>query len=138
MEIRNLDFDIDVTREQWQQLGRTAAAAARDGAGFVWDEREPEEIRVVFREGDVPARWQDHVSPDELYGSPARTAARFVFNGGRPYARVEPPAVPAEPVITADEQEAMRLELERWVREKWHELMRVSGLHYTPGHIPQS
>jgi len=138
MEIRNLDFDIVVTAEQWEQLGRTAAATARDGAGFAWDENRPEEIRVLFREGDVPAGWQDTISTGDVYGATAQTGARFIFNDGRPYARVEPPYTPAEPVITEEEQEAMRLELERWVRGKWHELMRISGLHYTPGHIPQS
>jgi len=138
MEIRNLDFDIVVTPEQWEQLGRTAAATARDGAGFAWDERNPDEIRVLFREGDVPPRWQDTVSTGDVYGATEQTGARFIFNDGRPYARIEPPYMPAEPVITEEEQEAMRLELERWVRGKWHELMRISGLHYTPGHIPQS
>ena len=138
MEVRNLDFEIVVTPEQWQQLGRTAAATAHDGAGFLWDERQPDEIRVLFREDDVPPRWEDYVSPPELYGARARPAARFVFNDGRPYARIEPPSIPAEPVLDDDEQEAMRNALERWVRGKWHELMRISGLHYTPGHIPQS
>ncbi len=138
METRNLDLDITVTAEQWQQLGRTANATARDGAGFRWDERQPDEIRVLFREDDVPARWQDRVSPPGLYGADAPAAARLVFNDGRPYASVEPPAAPAAPVITEDEQDAMQRELERWVRDKWHELMRASGLHYTRGHIPQS
>lgn len=30
----------------------------------------------------------------------------------------------------------MQLGLERWVREKWQNLMRESGIHYDRGHAP--
>jgi hypothetical protein len=60
--------------------------------------------------------------------------ARFHFNDGRPYAEIEADGVVEEPVYTEEEARTMQSELERWVRGKWHELLRESGVHYERGH----
>ncbi|HEX7050631.1 MAG TPA: hypothetical protein VF188_10550 [Longimicrobiales bacterium] len=137
MEALDLDFGIPMTAAQWAELGRTAnALAARDGS-YAWDEEDFDEIRVLMRDVDAPDLWRNYVSSPSVYGARAREAAQFHFNGGRPYARMGVIEGPDEPVFTDDEEETMRRELERWVRDKWHALLRDSGLHYERGHIPQ-
>lgn len=139
MEKRNLDFGIEVTGDQWEELGRTAAALGPKDGGYQWDDGDPERIHVLLRDEDAPEGWRDFVSPEDRYGAHERQAAEFRFNGGRPYARIEPPDHLVEPPAVRDDDEAaMTRELERWVRGRWHELMRRSGLHYDRGHIPQS
>ncbi len=137
MEQRNLDFEIEVTPDQWAELGRTADALAADDGGFIWDEDRFEEIRVLVRGDDVPNLWRDWVTEDQTYGSTEREVAQFHFNGGRPYAEIDLPDLARQPIVSGDEVEAMRRELESWVRGRWHALMRGSGLHFDRGHIPQ-
>ncbi len=136
MEERNLDFEIPLTREQWEQVARRAAVLGREEGGFEWRESEPERIRVYLRNEEARGLWGDYVSEEETYGSPEREVAQFVFNDGRPYAHIEAPPSAQPPVVTQQEEQGMQLGLERWVREKWHNLLRDSGLHYDRGHVP--
>src|SRR5699024_2068119 len=85
----------------------------------------------------APDLWRDYVTDDESYGEEAHEVARFHFNGGRPFASIGVPYFVDEPVYTEQETDAMRREIEGWVRDKWHALLRGSGLHYERGHIPQ-
>ena len=136
MEARNLDFNVPVTRDQWEQLGRTAAALSPDGSGFRWKEGEPEQIHVSIRDEDAPNFWRRFVTEEHTDGAHDREVARFVFNGGRPYAELLPPRVPDEPAITDQQEQAMQTELEQWTRNKWHDLLKESGLHFDRGHVP--
>lgn len=137
MRERNLDFEIPLTREQWDQAGRRAQALGPEDAGLEWSERDAERIHVYLRDEDTPPLWRDHVSDDDRYGASRREIAQFVFNGGRPYAHLEAPAVADEPTITDQVERAMEVEAEQWVRGRWHTLMRESGLHYDRGHLPE-
>jgi hypothetical protein len=135
MQERNLDFEIPVSREQWEQLGRSAARLGED-SGYEWNPTEPDRIHLHLREEEARGVWDRFVSQEETYGEPSLELAEFVFNDGRPFARLQPPAAAEEPAITDNEEHAMDIGMERWVRDKWHELMRQSGLHYDPGHMP--
>ena len=68
MEDRNLDFGIEMTAEQWAELGRAADALGAEEAGFAWDEGRFDEIRVLLREEDAPNLLRDWVGPEETYG----------------------------------------------------------------------
>lgn len=139
MEERDLDFEITLLPEHWEELGRTAAALSDGAGGFAWSESSPDEIRVFMREEEAPPLWRDYLVGEEgTYGPHEREVARFYFNDGRPFGRIVLPDGVAEPAFRTQETEAMQLELERWVRERWHQLMRDAGVHYEPGHIPQS
>ncbi|HEX6939750.1 MAG TPA: hypothetical protein VF158_10090 [Longimicrobiales bacterium] len=137
MERRNLDFGIEVTPEQWAELGRAADALGVEEAGFAWDADGFDEIRVLLRYEDAPDLWRDWVSPHGTYGSAARPVARFRFNGGRPFAALDLADFAEQPVVSEDEERAMQQELEEWLRGKWRELLRRSGLHFERGHLPQ-
>lgn len=78
---------------------------------------------------------QRNLAKDDSYARSTREFARFVFNGGRPYAELLPPETAKPPAITPAEEAAMDQGLERWVRERWHQLMRESGLDYVRGHL---
>ena len=136
MQRRNLDFEIPVSRDQWEQLGRTAAARSPDGSGYRWQKGDFEVIHVFARDEDAPAPLQRHVTEEHRYGFSDVEVARFVFNDGRPYAELQPPDAPDEPILTEAQEQGMRREIERWVRGKWHGLLEHSGLHYERGHIP--
>lgn len=133
MEQRNLDFEIEISRDQWEELGRAADAASPEEEGYDWDPDHSEEIRLFARNEDVPQLWRDFVSDEETYGEQAREVARFHFNGGRPFASIDVPYLVDEPVYTEQEVDGMRRDLEQWVRTRWHSLMRRSGLHYERG-----
>lgn len=135
MEERNLDFEIPLTREQWEQVARTAARLGEEG-GFTWTEQEPERIRLALRDEEARGIWEDYVSAEETYGESTREIAEIVFNDGRPHGRVKPPASAREPAVNTTEKTAMQEGLERWLREKWHILIRESGLQYDRGYIP--
>ncbi|HEX7118436.1 MAG TPA: hypothetical protein VF212_06590 [Longimicrobiales bacterium] len=137
MERRNLDFGIEVTPDQWAELGRAADALGDDEAGFRWDEDHFDEIRVMLRDADAPDLWRDWVSAQRTYGAAEREVALFRFNGGRPFAELELPDYAEQPVVSEDEESAMQRELEQWLRGKWRELLRGAGLHYDRGHLPQ-
>ncbi|GJG88303.1 hypothetical protein tb265_34840 [Gemmatimonadetes bacterium T265] len=134
MNNHNLDFEIPLTREQWQQLGE--AANLREDFGVLrWATSDFDVIRVSVHADDAPAGW-DGIATRTEFAADDREVARFVYNDGRPYARVEPPAEPAPPAITAAEDRALDVALDRWVRDKWHGLLRESGLHYESGALP--
>lgn len=137
MEDRNLDFGIEMTAEQWVELGRVADALGAEEAGFAWDENRFDEIRVLLRDQDAPNLLRDWVGSEETYGGAELEVAQFRFNGGRPFAELEIPDFARPPVVTEDEERAVQKELEQWVRGKWQELMRSSGLHFERGHLPQ-
>lgn len=134
MNRRNLDFEIPLTREQWQQLGD--AANLREDFGVLrWAEAEFDVIHVSMHTDDAPKGWEG-VATRVNFAADDREIARFVYNDGRPYARLEPPNEPEPPAITSVQDHAMDVALERWVRAKWHELLRDSGLHYESGALP--
>lgn len=137
MEPRNLDFGIELTSDQWAELGRAADALGAEEAGFAWDEDRFDEIRVLLRDEDAPNLLRDWVSSEGPYGDTEVEVAQFRFNGGRPFAELEIPDSAMPPVVSEDEERAMQHELEEWVRGKWQELMRSSGLHFDRGHLPQ-
>jgi hypothetical protein len=136
VEHRNLDFEIPVTGAQWQEIGRRAATLGPERAGLDWRADEPEVIHVYIRDEDAPSGFHRDVSAEDRYGRSEREVARFVFNDGNPYAQLDPPRAPDEPAITEQRERAMQTEFENWVRNKWHALMRDSGIHYERGHIP--
>lgn len=139
MEQRRLELTEAVTQEQWSILGRTAARLGVDGAGYDWHADESMQIDVYMRDEDAPGHWRALFLSDEgPYGEDARCVAHFEFAGGEPVARIDVDNAPDEPVYTNVGEEIMQEELERWVRNKWHELMESSGLHFDRGHIPQS
>lgn len=137
MQARNLDLQIPLTREQWDEIGRTAARLGPEG-GFSWTDDEPEQVAVFLRDQDAVGIWDRYVSGEDTYGTPRREVARFRFNGGRPFAELEPPPATRPPAVTEAESAAMQAGLERWVRDGWQTLMRESGIHYERGHLPQS
>lgn len=134
MERRNLDFEIELSEEQWETLARRADTLGPEGGGF---DRGPDgegEIQVFIRTDDRPSGWEDWVGDPETYGPVNREVARFHFNSGRPYAELELGSDVVVPLETEQEVAEMQVELERWVRGKWHELLRESGIHYERGH----
>ena len=133
MTHRNLDLGTPLTREQWEQLGH--AADMRPDYGVLrWTPAEFEVIRVAMREDELPDGWQPAVPRADAPVSD-REVARFRWNDGRPYAELDLPDAPLPPAITAVERDAMELELERWVRQRWHALLRESGIPYDGGAI---
>lgn len=134
MERRNLDFDLELSPEQWDTLVRRADTLGPETAGFDSEPERGDEIQVFMTATDQPARWQDWIGDEETYGTTTREVARFHFNSGRPFAELEIGDEVTGPNYTEQEIRAMQLELERWVRGKWHELLRESGIHYERGH----
>jgi hypothetical protein len=127
MERRNIDFEVTITRDQWDQLGRTAAALPDYGV-LHWNEGQPETIEVCARNEDAPAGFQDVVSSRNRYGSGQQPVAEFVFNDGHPFASLQPPAAFNRPVVTKQQEQALERELQRWVRNKWHQLVDEAGV----------
>jgi hypothetical protein len=134
MEKRNLDFDIEITPDQWEELGRTAAGLGHD-QGFSWNAEDSTDIEVMLRPDSAPATWRDRLTDERTYGEHVGHVARFVFNDGRPFARLEPWYDPQPPAVPPDLADQMRGDLESWVRNRWHDLMRESGMHYERGHL---
>ncbi|HWV58616.1 MAG TPA: hypothetical protein VNZ57_14265 [Longimicrobiales bacterium] len=137
MEERDLDLDVPVTPEQWEILARTAEAIG-DERGFRTDRNDPPAIHVHLTAERAPSRWRDWISPRDRYGEPERHAARFEFNDGRPVARVDPWIAPEPPAVLPQEVDVMQQDLERWVRNRWHELLEESGIHYVRGHTTEA
>jgi hypothetical protein len=132
MERRNLDFEIPLTRLQWDELGQ--AANFRPDYGVLrWIPSEPDVIRLSIREDDRPDGWDAITPPLDDLPPEDREVARFVYNDGRPYAALEPPSQPKPPAIPPEEDAHLEMALERWVRSKWHELLTLSGIHYDRG-----
>ncbi len=144
MERRNLELGIEMTEAQWRELEQTADtlghdhgfdAAARAEAPF-----GAHPIQVFMDSERGPDAWRTLLtSPDDVYGVPRREVAEFHFNGGRPFASIEvPPELVEPPAVTAGQEREMQRELESWLRNRWHELLSASGIHYQRGHIPRS
>ena len=135
MERRNLDLGIPLTRDQWLQLGE-AADFQDDGGVLEWTPGEFDIIHVSILADDAPRGWND-ISPDKRRRNDEREVARFVYNEGRPMAELTTPAQPAPPVVSVQDERELDVELERWVRGKWHTLVSAAGLHDNPGAIPE-
>jgi len=136
MQQRNLDFEIPLMREQWEQLGQAANIRPDYGVLRWAPVDEWDVIRVSIREGDAPRGWDDFVPDDNGVYPDDREVARFVYNDGRPYAQLEPPPTPRVPAVLPEEEQKLQVDFERWVRDKWHELLRDSGIHYDRGALP--
>jgi hypothetical protein len=134
MERRNLDFEIELSAAQWDTLTQRADALGSEEGGFDRGADDKDEIQVFFRTDDTPPHWRAWVGDTETYGPTSREVARFHFNSGRPYAEIDAGADVAEPTYLEQDIDAMQIELEQWVRGKWHELLRESGIHYERGH----
>jgi hypothetical protein len=130
MDRRNLNLDVPMTRERRRQLGRTAMAPGGPSVGYLWKGDRPDEIRVLARDESAPSALQADLTNENRYGVHEREVARFVFNDGRPYAELEPPPQPMDPAITLGRDRADERELEGWVRNRWHDLVRQAGLRY--------
>jgi hypothetical protein len=128
----NIDFEAPVSREQWDQIGQ-AAAFRPDYGVLSWSPAEWEVIHVAVRGDDAPEGWEDEVPRDDGVRPDEREVARFVYNDGRPYAQIVPPSAPTTPAVLPQQEQEMQVQLDRWVRGKWHELLRSSGLHYDSG-----
>jgi hypothetical protein len=135
MERRNLDLGVPLTREQWLQIGE-AADFQPDNGVLEWTPADFGVIHVSIREDDAPKGWQD-IAPAKGLRANEREVARFVYNDGRPMVQLEPPMQPEPPAVLPQQEQAMQVELERWVRGKWHVLMRAAGLHDNVGAIPE-
>jgi hypothetical protein len=135
MQHRNLDFEIPLTREQWEQLGRSANFRPDYGV-LRWTPSEFEVISLSIRDTDVPEGWEGIVPRDDGVPPDDREVARFVYNDGRPFAQLEPPDQPQPPAVSEDASRALEEHLERWVRDKWHELLADSGIHLDRGALP--
>lgn len=134
MEERNLDLGIGLLREQWEELGRRAAAMGREVAGYEWA-GDTDRILVYLTDEEARGLWSDYVSDESVYGESELRLADFVFNDGRPYAHIHAPPTARPPAILPQEVEAMQVGLERFTREKWHRLLREAGIHYERGHV---
>lgn len=137
MQPRNLDFEIPLTRAQWDQLAQSANFRPDFGV-LRWTPDDPDVIQVSIREDDRPDGWAALTPPLADMPPEDREVARFVYNDGRPYARLEPPAQPVPPATLPQQDERLQRALERWVRGKWHELLRLAGIHYDRGALPST
>jgi hypothetical protein len=132
---RDLDFEIPLTREQWDQLGESANARPDFGV-MRWASAERDVIHLSIRADDTPPGW-DPVVPRERGDGPSdREVARFVYNDGRPYAQLAPPDGLEPPAVQPADARALDVGLERWVRGKWHELLRDAGIATDRGALP--
>jgi len=134
MQERNIDLDLPVTAEQWNMIVQTAEARGRV-LGFRVEDGDPPGIVVLASLERAPTGWAQWLSPRSMYGEAEKEAARLVFNAGNPYAALEPWATPEEELEEAELQ-ARAHAFQRWVRDRWHELMQESGLRYVRGRVP--
>jgi hypothetical protein len=135
MQRRNLDFEIPLTRVQWDQLSQ--AANFRPDFGVMrWSPDNPDVIQISLRGDDRPDGWDAITPPLDDMPPEDREVARLVYNDGRPYAHLAPPEQPAPPAILPQDDERLQRSLEHWVRGKWHELLRLAGIHYDRGALP--
>ncbi len=144
MERRNLFFDIELTDAQWRKLERTADTLGPD-RGFQAGTRsegpyETQPIQVFLDEGRGLNAWRGYLTaPEGSYGPRQVEVASVHFNGGRPFASIDfPPETVAPPTVSRTRERQMEEELESWLRNRWDELMRASGIHYDRGHFPTS
>ena len=62
MQRRNIDVEIPVTRELWDQLGRDANLRPDFGV-MRWSPAEPDFIQLFIREDDGPDGWNAITPP---------------------------------------------------------------------------
>ena len=126
MEERNVDLEIPLSEEQWFQIGK--AAQANQALGYEWNGSEGDRIHVYLRDEETRGMWDRLVSEENQYGAQKKEVAQFVFNDGRPFAHLE--ALPAfeEPAVNSREEDALEVGQERFVREKWHQLVERAGI----------
>lgn len=129
MERRNIDFEVAISRDQWDTLGRTAAALP--DPVLAWTIETPEQIELRIRGDDAPTGFAGFVAVPGRYGVADTKVAEIVFNDGRPFAALEPPPEFMPPNITRDQEQALEGELQRWVRNKWHVLVDEAGVRIT-------
>ncbi len=135
MERRNLDLGIPLTREQWQQLGESANL--REDYGVLrWAPAEFDVIHVSAHVDDAPEGWVGLATRPDLRVADDREVARFIYNDGRPFARLDAERPLPTPGGGTPREVAYVASLERWVRDKWRGLMRDSGIHYDRGALP--
>ncbi len=135
MPHRNIDFEIPLTREQWHQLGESANL--REDYGVLrWAPAEFDVIRVSAHTDDAPLGWEGVAARPDLRVAGDVEVAQFVYNDGRPFARLAPTRELPVPGNGTPSDAAMMNSLERWVRDKWHGLMRDSGIHYDRAALP--
>jgi hypothetical protein len=127
MEVMNLDLDLPVTAEQWDILAHTATAMG-PLHGFGVAGEDPPVIEVVASVERAPEGWAEWLSVRYAYGEPEKRAARLCFNGGQPYAALDSWAVPESAETPPERAEALRLSFDRWVRDRWTELLRLAGV----------
>jgi hypothetical protein len=144
MERHNLFFEIELTDAQWNELQRTADTLGRD-RGYASGARteepfETQPIQVYLDEERGPDAWRGFLAGSEgRYGRSSVEVASFHFNGGRPFASIDYPTETVEPpAFSRDRELKLQVELDRWLRNRWDELMRASGIHYDRGHFPIS
>lgn len=136
MERRNLELG-PITAEQWDILGRTARDLTAV-SGFDWQPDACNELGIFMTIENAPAEWRDWVSERDEYGASERRAATVLWNDGDPFARVEIEPLPESPNVLPQNVELMQQKFEHWLRGRWQELLRESGLHYTKaGHVTQ-
>jgi hypothetical protein len=126
MEERNLDLEVPLSETQWTQLGQ--AAKANQALGYEWKGNEPDRIHVYLRDEEARGLWDRLVSEENQYGAQRVEIAQFVFNDGRPFAHLEAPAAFEEPAVNSPQEDALEVGQERFVREKWHQLVERSGI----------
>lgn len=134
MEQRNLDLGLPVSSDQWGQLRRTAQAVRANG--YLWSGDEPDRIRILLRDEESRGLWDRLVSDENRYGAHEVEVAQVVYNDGRPFAQLEAHPAFDEPSVTDGQETALEEGQAHFVRQKWHELLERSGIHFTPGHVP--
>ncbi len=144
MERHNLFFEIELTDAQWHELQRTADTLGRD-RGYASGARteapfETQPIQVYLDGDHGPSAWRGFLTvPGSRYGLASVEIASFHFNGGRPFASIDyPPETVEPPAHTRNQELKLQDELDRWLRQRWDELMRASGIHYERAHFPLS
>lgn len=135
MDERNVDFEVPLTDDQWNQVAQTAGRLSKDW-GVEWSDEDRERIEVYLRAEEARGAWERYVGGGDGYASDQMRVAEIRFNGGRPYARLQPPSSAREPAIDETELRAMDAGLERFVRDRWGQLLDESGLQFTRGRVP--
>lgn len=134
MDERNVDLGLPLRRDQWDEIGRRAAALREEGGEFARSD-DRNRIGVYLRDEEASELWADLTSSPEKYGSDERQIAEYVYNDGRPYAELKAPSTARPPAVLPQEEAAIARDLEQLVRAKWHRLLEESGLHFEQGHV---
>lgn len=128
MHERNVDFEIGLTPAQWSELTQTAEAL--ESLGYRWNGKDPQHIHLRMRDEDVQGVWDTLVVGENRYGAHDVELAHIVYNDGRPYAHLEALPTLDEPNLTEGQEHEVEVGQERWVRSRWQDLLKRSGLHF--------